>query len=72
MDDRRGRRQQCRLLADRLVLEYAGVVAPDQVLAAVFFWSLVGDMEAMVEGRRQKLGRVCRRSVGPLLSTTMQ
>lgn len=29
----------------------------------------VGDMEAMVEGRRQKLGPVCRRSVGPLLST---
>ena len=36
MDGRRARREQCRLLADRLSLEYAGAVAPGQVLAAVF------------------------------------
>lgn len=36
MDDRRARHEQCRLLADRLILEYAGAVAPGQVLAAVF------------------------------------
>ena len=34
MDDRRARHEQCRLLADRLIVEYAGAVA--QVLAAVF------------------------------------
>lgn len=36
VDDRRRRREECRLLADRLIVEYAGAVAPGQVLAAVF------------------------------------
>lgn len=36
MEDRRRRRERCRLLADQLIVEYAGAVAPGQVLAAVF------------------------------------
>lgn len=36
MDDRRAVRDQCRLLADHLIVEYAGALAPGQVLAAVF------------------------------------
>lgn len=36
MEDRRASREQCRILADRLMVEYAGAVPPGQVLAAVF------------------------------------
>lgn len=35
MEDRRAQREQCRTLADRLIVEYAGAVPPGQVLAAV-------------------------------------
>jgi len=35
VDDPRARHDQCRILADRLIVEYAGAVPPGQVLAAV-------------------------------------
>ncbi len=66
MDDRRARREQCRVLADRLILEYAGAVAPGQVLAAVFraHHSLAGQLGLSVAARMD----ICELSARRLLT----
>jgi hypothetical protein len=66
MDDRRARRERCRVLADRLILEYADAVAPGQVLAAVFraHHFLAGQLELSVAAKMD----ICESSARRLLT----